>query len=83
MIPHLWDRNVHAAVNSLVGFSLSVGLLAGVGVRVSEHWYSPTVHETVALALTVQFVVAKVHPIACRFAESNTQSDKKTITSWE
>jgi hypothetical protein len=53
-------------------------LLAGIGV--SEHWNSLTVHVTVALGLTVQLFVTKVHFIALGFAESKTQPERVIVT---
>jgi hypothetical protein len=47
-----------------VGLPGGVRLLVGVAVGASEHWESPTVHETVALGLTVQLVVTKAHTVA-------------------
>jgi hypothetical protein len=69
-----------------LGLSLPVGLpggirlLVGVAVRVSEHWNNPTVHETVALGLTVQLTVTKVHLVAEGFAALKTHPERVTLT---
>jgi hypothetical protein len=74
---------LRAGVLLSVGLILPVGLPGGVrllsGVGVSEHWNSPTVHATVALGLTVQLVVTKVHTVA-EGIESKTQPERVILT---
>jgi hypothetical protein len=66
------------------GLSLGEGLdgvwlLADIGVPVSEHWNSSTVHATVALRSTVQLFVTKKHFVALG-SESNTQLKRVIVT---